>query len=113
MSEHRRYPRVTATNLAALADQGQNWWTLGRTIDLSLQGVALAVPAEIPAGAHVQIALSLHDHVVELEGTVVRSATGMAGGFEACVSFTSACRTYWRLLALTFADQLPAGPARR
>jgi hypothetical protein len=106
--ELRRYPRVGATHLAAIKHADAAWWQMGRTLDLSLTGIALEIEAELAAEAPVVVALSMHDNIVQLHGKVVRSRADHQGA-ELAVEWLESSRRYWKVLSLTFADHASGG----
>jgi hypothetical protein len=81
-SERRREARARAINLVSLGqldDAGvQNDYVVGRTLDLSRDGVRLEVSHPIAKGSRVRLSLALGPSVLEVDG-VVRSTVELDG----------------------------------
>jgi hypothetical protein len=77
-SERRREARAKAITLVSLGqvdDRGEaSALTVGRTLDLSRDGVRLEVSHSVPVGGRIRLSLALGETVVEIDGTV-RSTT--------------------------------------
>lgn len=73
-SERRREARVKAITLVSLGqvdDKGvQSDLTVGRTLDLSRDGMRLEVSHSIPVGDRIRLSLALGEAVLEIEGTI-------------------------------------------
>ncbi len=106
--EHRQYPRVVSTHLAYIehldAEGRATYRGHARTVDLSLNGVALEAHAPTEPGTTVNVAISLDNRVVECAGSVVRCERSQRGRWDTAVRLRKHSRDYLRSVSGVFAD---------
>lgn len=76
MTEKRQYARHEAIHLLdyLVLDQGHEdtgRYSMGRTLDVSNNGLKMETAQPFPQGARLKITLGLADKLVDLDGTVV------------------------------------------
>jgi len=81
VTERRHHPRIEYSGVIFVSWKtfdGQRNHVLGRGLDVSEQGIALALAIRIPAGSFVKV----HADGLKLDGTaIVRHVTRKAGGY--------------------------------
>jgi len=72
--DHRREPRVQARTLVNAVTLSQSGFetdlSLGRTLDLSRDGMRLELDHALPPGSTLRLSVALEDHVLTIHGVV-------------------------------------------
>ena len=105
--ERRSFPRVPSAHLAHLnvcVDGEGDDGIPGKTLDLSITGVALELPRPPAQHAAYILALSLHDEIHTFAVTLQRCVPLAEDLWEAGFRLEEHSKRYFQLLALSFAD---------
>lgn len=90
--DRRREPRIQAFNLVSAAHfnrwGGLDDLALGRTTDLSHEGLRLELDHSLPVRSRLRLSLALGNSILGLEGRIVSVAEVDTNRFELGVQFT-------------------------
>jgi len=99
--EHRRYIRYDALHLLDYlvmdSDGTTGQYAMGRTLDVSIDGIQLETIDEIDRDTLLQITIGLEDDLVDIEGRTVHSSP-LSGRHVAGVSFLKVSKEGRRIL---------------
>lgn len=88
--EKRRFIRYDALHLLDYtemnADGSRGIYSMGRTLDVSIDGIKLEVKDRLEPGTLLLVTVGLEDHLVELLGEIIHT-TPTAGRFVSGVAF--------------------------
>ena len=89
-TEKRRFIRYDALHLLDYtvmnADGSQGIYSMGRTLDVSIDGIKLEIKDRLEPGTLLLVTVGLEDHLVELRGEIIHT-TPTAGRFVSGVAF--------------------------
>jgi hypothetical protein len=114
MKDRRHEPRIETLNLAHVGQVDAAGHdvdlTVGRTLDLSHDGVRIELAQMVPIRSRLNISLAVGDHVVEVVGQV-KSITDMdSEGYAHGIQFVDVSDDARRVLALYLrAKTVPPG----
>lgn len=97
--KHERIPSLNLLNYACL-DHAGNVVTsgMGRTLDVSENGILLETYCEIPENTKMSISIGLKDDVVDIVGKVIYSRQEQKGMYQAGVEFEENDKVAMRVL---------------
>ena len=100
--EHRKFIRYDALHLLdylVLDEEGKTGdYSMGRTIDVSIDGIKLETVYPLKVGNHLVITVGLEDDLINLEGRITHSAP-RDGRFLSGVTFLKITKNGRRVLA--------------
>jgi len=89
-TEKRRFIRYDALHLLDYtvmnADGSQGIYSMGRTLDVSIDGIKLEIKDRLEPGTLLLVTVGLEDNLVELRGEIIHT-TPTAGRFVSGVAF--------------------------
>jgi c-di-GMP-binding flagellar brake protein YcgR len=89
--ERRKSGRIDSLNLSYLlvdSEQGEaQKQTMGRTLDVSEDGIRLETHIPVHVGSHILVSIGLEDDVVDINGKAIHSSKNESGKYELGIEF--------------------------
>ena len=89
--ERRKSGRIDSLNLSYLlvdSDKGEaQKQTMGRTLNVSEDGIRLETHIPVDVGSQVMVSIGLEDDVVDISGKAVHSSKNEGGKYELGIEF--------------------------
>jgi len=91
INEKRHHPRINALNLISFscidATEGVVAQGMGRTLNISEDGILLETHASIDPKYTIELAIGLEDELINIKGSIIFSTPGKDEKFEAGIEF--------------------------
>ena len=89
--ERRKSGRIDSLNLSYLlvdSEKGEaQKQTMGRTLNVSEDGIRLETHIPVDVGSHIMVSIGLEDDVVDISGKAIHSSKNESGKYELGIEF--------------------------